>query len=104
MIQFVLTIECTEVFLRIRSLHLFARSQPHYITSLILTCVGMNFIATPNFALSGHVVELLIFDVIVDLIYLSVDMYTVTMISEVEPIATTVACLMILKTLYQARV
>ena len=103
-IQFVLGIECTEVFFRVRSLHLFARSQPHFITTLILVCVGVNFIMTPSFALAGHVVELLIFDVIVDLIYLSVDMFTVMMISVVEPIATTVACLMILKTLYQARV
>ena len=104
MIQFVITIEGTEVCLRIRALHIFARSQPHAITRLVLTCVGVNFIVTPSLALDEHVVELLIFDVIVDLIYLSVDIYTVMMLSTVEPFATTVACLMILKTLYQARV
>ena len=104
MIQFVLGVESTEVTLRVRSLYLFAGSQPHSITALVLVCVGVNFIVTPLLALAGREVELLMFDVIVDLIYVAVDMYTVMILSVVEPVATTVASMMILKTLCQVRV
>ena len=75
-VHWILLTEVSEVLFRVLSLIAQGGTQDAKITELVANAVGVNFVVTPVLLLLNQPFFLLVFDLVVDQLYLAVDLYT----------------------------